>query len=223
MIVKICGITNLDDAMMALDAGADWIGLNLVAGPRKISLDTVRSILRGLPDPNQVVALIMLDESSDQTDAFNTLRLSGVRRVQLYGHTSQEQIATLHEDGFETICVHSISGAECVAELNEWLSTYSVKKPEFLLLDASDPYQLGGTGRLANWEAIVQAHSAGATEHWPPVILAGGLTPDNVAEAIQTVHLAGVDVSSGVESSPGKKDRAKVFAFVHAAKTATTR
>ena len=238
MIVKICGITNADDARLAFDAGADWIGLNLVAGPRKIELDTARAVLADLPDASCIVALLRIEDiayaparSADAKSAGNRsipsrpnhglikgLLALGLRRLQLYGTATRQALAYLHQRGIEAIQVHHVGNSAALDELETSLAELEGLRPDYVLLDAADWGRLGGTGQRANWDAIAQARRDGRTDSWPPFLLAGGLTPDNVADAICAIGPVGVDVSSGVESSPGRKDAAKVRAFVTAAK-----
>ncbi len=101
-------------------------------------------------------------------------------------------------------------------ELGVLLIACGEHKPDHVLLDAGIPDQLGGTGRRLDWERLAKERSAGRFNDWPAVILAGGLTPANVAEAIRLTNPAGVDVSSGVETNPGRKDHAKVERFIQA-------
>lgn len=217
MLVKICGITNVEDAQMALSAGADWIGLNLVAGPRRIDLATAEVILRKLDDPARAVALLPLDTEGADRPTLSVLRARGVRRLQLYGDVSPESIARLDSAGFDCIVVLHVNDDAAIDSIDELLAAYGDHHPSHLLFDAGSPEQLGGTGQRADWELIARARDVGRCDHWPPLILAGGLNPANISSAVQLVRPAGVDVSSGVESSPGQKDREKVKRFILAA------
>jgi phosphoribosylanthranilate isomerase len=214
MIVKICGITTLEDARCAIDAGADRIGLNLVSGPRRIELSTALTILAALPDASRVVALTKLEGVDDPT--LNILADHGVRRLQPYGPVTPEAIAALQDRGLETIFVHPVVDEPAFAGLDGFLAACTDARPNYVLFDAAVEGQHGGTGRRANWEAMAHARARGRYAHWPPVILAGGLTPDNVAEAVRLVAPVGVDVSSGVESAPGRKDPRKIGSFLTA-------
>jgi phosphoribosylanthranilate isomerase len=213
MIVKICGITTLEDARFALHAGADWIGLNLVSGPRRIELSTALAILAALPDASRAVALTRLQGVDDPT--VNILADHAVRRLQPYGQVTPEAIAALQGRGLETILVHTVVDEPSFAGLDGFLAACTDARPNYVLFDAAAEGQHGGTGRRANWEATARARARGRYAHWPPVILAGGLTPDNVAEAIRLVAPVGVDVSSGVEATPGRKDPRKVEEFIN--------
>jgi len=241
MIVKICGITTLVDARMALDAGADWIGLNLVSGPRRLELPSVLTILNGLSDRSSVVGLVALHDGVPEDSIAAALRDHGVRRLQLYGQVTPQALDSLQLAGFETIFVQPVVDEHSLEALEAFLAMCGEGRPEYVLLDSAvetsylgptraDPSlhrsramelkgvgpAAGGTGRQANWNAIEKARSHGRFAHWPPIILAGGLTPDNVAEAISRITPTGVDVSSGVESAPGRKDQRKIGAFLTA-------
>ena len=216
MLVKICGITNLDDARFALDAGADWIGLNLVAGPRRIELPMAQRILSGLDDASRAVVLVRMEKDRIDNALVAALRDEGVQRVQLYGEVTPSAVSQLARAGLASILVHHAAGDASVVSLSELLESFSAVKPSHLLVDAQTLNALGGTGQKADWAALVRARAQGLDAKWPPLILAGGLTPMNVRDGIETVRPIGVDVSSGVELKPGRKDPAKVNAFLTA-------
>ncbi len=215
-IIKICGCTDVDDARFALQNGADWIGLNLVGGPRKIRLADALSILDGLDDPSRGGVLLFVEDETSFDKVSEKLKLNGVRRLQLYGNVTPGIIQRAGQQGFETIKVQAIVNEDSIPVVDEFLSDCGAAGPTYLLLDASSETQLGGTGRRANWPVIENAQQQGQLVDWPPQILAGGLNAENVAEALRRVRPAGVDVSSGVESSPGRKDPGKVSAFIEA-------
>lgn len=225
MIVKICGITTISDALAALEDGADWIGLNLVAGPRRIPLSTVEKIVTQLPDPAGVVALVSAG-AADLPSTLDRLRTLGVRRLQLYPSGDKINPSPAmptrfpaKQPGFEVIAVQPVAADATVPQLDTAIRQIE-SDVSHVLFDAASASKLGGTGRRANWSLLAQAHAAGRFSTWPSVLLAGGLNPDNVAEAIQLVHPAGVDVSSGVEASVGRKDRTRMRDFVSRAKSA---
>ncbi len=255
MIVKICGITTVEDARYALGCGADWIGLNLVAGPRRIEISAAVSIAAQLPDPSRAVALtafpgatpynppLRRGEANSLPADLETLRRAGVLRLQVYGAVTAEVLGDLNGRGFETILVHPLADEASFDALENFLARCGDRRPDYVLFDAPSfepqaeargssaesqalrsPREsgtispLGGTGRRANWMALADAYTAGRYAAWPPILLAGGLTPHNVGEAIRVTHPVGVDVSSGVEMSPGRKDPEKVTAFVRAAR-----
>lgn len=219
MIIKICGITNAEDARHALAAGADWIGLNLLVGPRRIQLEDADRILGGLPEPDRAVALIAAAEDGARRATLDRLHRRGVRRVQLYGSVTAAVLQQTGSSGFEIIVVQRLGDAASIEEATTFFRQ-SVPRPDYLLIDAADAKRLGGTGKTADWALLGEARAQGRMSDWPPLLLAGGLTPDNVAEAIRAVSPDGVDVSSGVEASLGRKDATLVEKFVSEARSA---
>ncbi len=218
MLIKICGITNVDDAKFALEAGADWIGLNLVGGPRRIDLAALAGITSKLDDVSRVVVLVGLSGNTVKPSLLSDMQRHGITRLQLYGEASAATFEQLAQGGFASILAQSVSDVESLDELGALLTACDEHKPDYILLDAGTPDQLGGTGRRLDWQRLGKERSAGRFNDWPPILLAGGLTPANVAEAIRLTKSAGVDVSSGVEARPGHKDHAKVEGFVQAAR-----
>lgn len=203
--VKICGITRPEDALVAAEAGADAIGLVFAPSPRRVTLEQAALILRVLPPLVTPVALFV-DEAPEQIEFH--CRTLGIRTVQLHGDEPPEVAHRL-----EGLCLIKAFRIETVADLAA-LKGYPA---EAYLLDSRVAGQRGGTGVAFDWTL---AERAG---HYGKIILAGGLTPDNVAEAVRRVRPYAVDTSSGVESEPGKKDPAKVRDFVDAAKSALNR
>ena len=222
MLVKICGITNLDDARAALRAGADWIGLNLVGGPRRIDLALATEILSNLDEPSRCVVLVDCDQQAEPAMLLTTLKDHGVYRLQLYGIVTPVTVERFARDGFESIVVGRVGEVAHLAPIEALLAGCHTTRPSHLLLDGYAAGALGGTGIRANWETIARVREAGRFDAWPPVLLAGGLCPENVADAVMKVGPVGVDVSSGVEAAPGRKDGAKVEAFIAAARSAAT-
>ena len=219
MIVKVCGITGLDDARMCLDAGADWIGLNLVTGPRRINLVTAVAIVEALDDPRRAVGLLRLAGPRIPRGAMR-LCAAGVRRFQLYGRLTSESLARLKKTDLEVIAVLAIRSEEDLRDACGQVAGWRTNRPAFALLDSKVKGKLGGTGVPGNWEAIAGAQAAGSLRDLPPLLLAGGLTAENVGAAIGRIRPAGVDVCSGVESVPGRKDSEKVRAFIVAVRAA---
>ena len=199
--VKICGITELEDARHAIRCGADALGFVFFAqSPRCISPERAAEIIRQLPPFVANVGLFVNEDPVRVREIAETCRLAA---VQLHGDESAEACA-------------AVSGRKVVKALRvrdeKSLAGAGVYEVSALLLDAWVPGRFGGTGTVFNWQlAAEMARSR-------PVILAGGLNPANVAEAVRAVRPYAVDVSSGVEISPGKKDRQKVAAFIAAAK-----
>ncbi len=217
MIVKICGITTAADASEARDAGADLLGLNLVAGPRQITLDTARDIVAGLDDPGCVVALLRAEDDTAWHSAAEALAQSGAGYVQLYGSVDAQVMETVRGLGFRVIWVYHVPADGDLRELPSQLAALGPVPPDYLLLDASDPTRLGGTGLTLDGLALA-ASLRDCPVALPPILLAGGLTPDNVSLAIAQVSPQGVDVSSGVEASEGKKAPEKIRAFIGVAR-----
>ncbi len=216
MLVKICGITSAEDARMALDAGADWIGLNLVGGPRRMDMESAEQIVRRVDDPSRVVTLIYLDQGRLPENDLRHLRELGIRRFQLYGEPVAPALAQLKDTACETIIVQPVRDESSLERLDERLADCAAHRPDWVLFDAAVDGQLGGTGQRANWNVIERARSAGRFGDWPDFLIAGGLTPGNIRSAIQKVTPCGIDVSSGVERAPGRKDIEKIRALVRA-------
>lgn len=216
--VKICGLTQSDDARAAVEAGADAIGLNFVGGPRRIDASRAEQILRVLPSPVIPVALVDLASGRLQVPTPEWLLHSGIRHLQVYGTPPPEVIAPWVEQGFTMFAVLRVRDAAiCTPDENAL-----VMASQGVVLDAYRPDQLGGTGHAFCWDWLTAAREAGRLEDWPPILLAGGLTPENVAEAVRRVRPSFVDVASGVEidGRPGRKDPDKMRRFILAARSA---
>lgn len=202
--VKICGVTNRADAECVARCGADAIGLNFFAGsPRFLSAAQADEIATNLPPFIEPIALFV-KESMDNI-LHQAAQFSWLKTIQWHG----DQLPELPETPLRFIVAASIGDAQDVARVQRYLDA-SRRLPAALLLDARVPGKYGGTGQTAPW------HLLRGVKWSVPVILAGGLTPDNVAEAIQIVEPFGVDVAGGVEASPGRKDADKVRRFVNA-------
>jgi phosphoribosylanthranilate isomerase len=198
--IKICGITNLEDALIAVGAGADALGFVFAAGsPRRVTPDTAARIAGRLP-PFVARVGVFVNESAEKVR--ETAALCGLDTLQFHGC---ETPAFCRE--FAPLKVCKAFRVESAASL-ESLPDYPV---DAWLLDSFVPGQAGGTGAVFNWDL-----AAAAQRHGRPLVLAGGLTPGNVAQAIEQVRPYAVDVSSGVEAAPGRKDPARVIAFCEA-------
>ena len=195
--VKICGITRVEDAEAAARFGADMIGLNFWPGtPRCVALDQAREIADAVRGQVTVVALFV-DAPRDEVMA--TAEAVGTETVQLHGAESAEFATSL--DGLRVIKAFHVTGPGDIERLKDF--------PAFAyLLDARVPGLPGGTGRTINWDLARAAARHGR------ILLAGGLTPANVADAITRARPWGVDAASGVETAPGVKDGDKVRQFV---------
>jgi phosphoribosylanthranilate isomerase len=198
---KICGITSWRDAVAAIDAGADAIGINLVPGSsRFVNLAAAVSWIEKANREITTVAVTM-NPTPEQAD----ILLAGTLfdGIQLHGLETPDFCAILRR--FRKPIIKAVSAQADLRQADE----YPV---EAILLDSSAGNKLGGTGRVFAWEEKVGLVLA------KPLILSGGLTPDNVERAISLLHPFAVDVASGVESAPGQKDLVKVRAFVAAAR-----
>lgn len=234
MWVKICGITRIDDALAALDAGADAIGLNFVSGPRRIEVDVAERIIAAVGRPERIVALVryeavngvraetQLHEESLFLAQINRLIDLGVGSVQIYADAPQAMWAALRRRDMFTLLPFPVEGPQFAAALRSKLMEVGAVNVSAVLLDSAAGGRLGGSGRICDWEAIAEVRRMGALDGLPPVMLAGGLTPDNVAAAVRTVRPSGVDVSSGVEQAPGIKDHERVRSFIQAARQAAS-
>jgi len=200
--VKICGLTNVDDALRCIEAGADAIGLNFwPASPRCVDARMARAIVEAGGDHVQMVG-VFVDFSLAQIREI--LLKTGIAWAQLHGTEPPETLAALLPHAYKAISVKDGSAIELARSY----------PGEQILLDASVPGMPGGTGRTFDWAIAAEVQKE------RKLTLAGGLTPDNVAEAVATVKPFRVDVASGVESTPGRKDPDLVKRFIDAAKGA---
>jgi phosphoribosylanthranilate isomerase len=201
--VKICGVTNVADGLAAAAAGADMIGLNFYEqSPRQISLATAAEISHALPPLVLRVGVFVNPAEALVMRAISECNLS---LLQFHGDETSEFCTQF---GLMSLKAFRIQDASSLAALENY-------RTDAFLLDAHSKSGLGGTGEKFNWQLAVEAQKFGK-----PIFLAGGLTPENVADAVKKVRPFAVDVSSGVESAPGKKDAAKVKAFIAAARAA---
>lgn len=218
MIVKICGITNLEDATAAAEAGADLLGFILYAkSPRYIEPDAVGAVITALrrqltPDalhPRTVG--VFVNTPAEQVQAI--LDQTGLDYAQLHGDESPGDLARLGGRGFKALRPTALDAA--LAQAADYAPLPHAEAPQ-LLVDAFSAQAYGGTGWRADWET-----AAALAARYPRLLLAGGLDPDTVPLALAAVRPWGVDVSSGVEAAPGRKDHAKVRAFIRAVRQAT--
>jgi phosphoribosylanthranilate isomerase len=200
--VKICGITNVDDALAASDLGVDALGFVFYReSPRHVSPDQAREIIRRLP-PFITTVGVFVDMSPGEVEGI--MRHASLDVAQLHGHELPEA-CVLGRRVIKAIRVKELSDLEP-------LQHYRVSA---FLLDNYTQESFGGTGQTFNWDIALDAKQFGK------IILAGGLNPDNVAKAVRWVRPYGVDVSSGVEERKGKKDQTKMRLFVEKAKGAS--
>ena len=198
--VKICGNITLKDTMAAVEAGADAVGFVFYAkSPRAVSPKSVAAIVSHLP-PFVTPVGVFVNEKPDVVR--QVMSDCGIHLAQLHGDESPQYCAELKQPAIKAIRVRN----------HEDLSILPSYRVEAILLDTYVEDAIGGTGTTFEWNLAIEAKA------WGSIILAGGLTPDNVVEAISRVRPYGVDVSSGVESSPGVKDPAKVRALIQSVK-----
>jgi phosphoribosylanthranilate isomerase len=195
--VKICGVTNLADAQAAVEAGADALGFIFYEkSPRSMTIPAVAKISKQLP-PSVLRVGVFVNAAEKLVSC--AIAECGLGLLQFHGDEPPEFCMRF---GLMSMKAFRIRDAESLKELPKYPT-------EAWLLDAYSAENLGGTGEKFNWDLAVEAQKFGK-----PVFLAGGLTPENVAAAVRKVQPFGVDVSSGVESSLGKKDHARVRAFI---------
>jgi phosphoribosylanthranilate isomerase len=200
-VVKICGITNAPDALAAAASGADALGLMFYEGsPRHITVKAAAEIARQLP-PFVIKVGVFVNAPEDAV--LRAIGECGLNILQFHGDETPEYCGLFP---VMTIKAFRVRDRESLKALADY-------QTDAFLLDAHTLGKLGGTGATFNWDLAIEARKLGR-----PIFLAGGLTPENVAEAVRRVQPYAVDVSSGVEFSPGKKDHQKVAAFIKAAK-----
>jgi phosphoribosylanthranilate isomerase len=201
--VKICGITNIDDAMAAVEFGADALGFVFFQGsPRYISPDDAAGIIRKLPSFAMTIG-VFVNEKPSQIE--KTIASTGIDVIQLHGDEPPEMCAFSRRI-IKAIRVKSLASLDPLVHYQDKVSAF--------LLDTFSPGSFGGTGQKFNWDIATYAKQFGRT------ILSGGLTPDNIVEAVKQVGPYGVDVSSGVELKKGEKDHLKMRLFIERAKAA---
>jgi phosphoribosylanthranilate isomerase len=198
--IKICGITNKEDALAAAHLGADALGFVFAPSPRKISAESAREIIKVLPPFVKTVG-VFVDEDPERVSS--VAARCGLDILQLHGSESVEYCSSFDSRVIKAVRLQSRD------ELKN-LSKYA-NVVDALLLDTYVPNKLGGTGIPFDWKLAVEAGRYGR------IILAGGLNPENVAAAISMVKPYAVDASSGLEKSPGVKDHEKMTQFMREA------
>jgi phosphoribosylanthranilate isomerase len=199
MFVKICGITNEDDALFAVAMGADAVGFVFAPSTRQIAPQQVYDITRRLP-PEILTVGVFRDEAPSRV--IDIVNRAGVRAAQMHGHESPADVQLVAAQ-VRWVIKGFAAGSPDARRADEFGT-------DMILVDATTP----GSGTMFDWSLAAEVPDG------PKLILAGGLTPDNVAAAVHQVQPWGVDVSTGVEKSPGKKDALKVKAFIERARQA---
>ncbi|WP_233842372.1 phosphoribosylanthranilate isomerase [Dyella sp. 2HG41-7] len=201
--IKSCGMTRVEDALLAAEFGADAIGVVLTArSKRKVSLSQARAIIEAMPPFVTTVALCMDDEANFVQEIIDTVRPS---MLQFHGDESDEWCAQFGQPYLKAIAMGE--GAAALYQLRDHPHAAG------LLLDGHGLGEAGGSGKSFDWSLMPR-------DLKQPLILAGGLTPDNVATAIRAAQPWAVDVASGIESAPGIKDPIKLRAFIEAVRNA---
>lgn len=199
MFVKICGITSEDDALLAVALGADALGFVFAPSPRQVTASRVYDITRRLP-PEILTVGVFRDELPDRV--IDITQRAGLKAAQLHGRETRNQVEQVNK--YVHWVIKSVEAGSLAAMNADNLGT------DMVLVDASEP----GSGKLFDWSLLADMPEV------PRLMLAGGLNPENVGLAIETVRPWGVDVSSGVEVEPGRKDPIKLRAFIKNAKDA---
>jgi phosphoribosylanthranilate isomerase len=213
-LIKICGITNRADALCAAAAGAEAIGFVFAASPRRVTPEEVGKIVPHLPSHITTVGLFV---NAGREEILEAVARSGVKSVQLHGEEAPELLEQLAEElpqaAEAAFCWPRLIRAFRLRDTGDLAQLRDYSRANAFLIDAWVEGKAGGTGKSADWNLARAAKNYGH-----PVILAGGLGPENVAAALASVRPYGVDVSSGVEISPGKKDPEKIKTFVQKVK-----
>lgn len=199
--IKVCGIKTVDDALAAMEAGADMLGFNFYPkSPRYLEVGTCRDIMSVMRKYGHITYVgVFVNASTQEVRA--TMETCGLNLAQLHGDETSEMVQSLYGKAFKAF-----------RGIPQNINGFVREAAPALLVDASVKGAYGGTGVTADWR-----RAAELAKHYP-LLLAGGLTPENVAGAVRQVRPWGVDVASGVESTPGVKDAGKMKAFVKAVK-----
>jgi phosphoribosylanthranilate isomerase len=210
MVVKICGITTLEDALTALAAGAGWLGFNFYShSPRYLSPEACRSLVEVIRPLYPEATLVGVFVNAPADEVWRILDECRLDLAQLSGDEPPEVLRHLGQRAFKAYRPRSQD------EMEAFFLTYPLRAdPPACLVDAAKPGVYGGSGQVADWSIAAWAAQRA------PILLAGGLTPENVAMAIDQVRPWGVDVASGVETAPGCKDKARLEAFLRQARDA---
>jgi phosphoribosylanthranilate isomerase len=202
VFTKVCGITNPGDAREAADAGADAIGMIFAESPREVNVEEARRISVALPDGVLKVGVFVDAESEE---VLQTAREVGLDLAQLHGDETPETVAAIRGAGLPVMKALRVRNAEALAEIQSYGA-------DLIMLDAWSARVRGGTGETFDWGLAKSVKGRGN------IVVSGGLTPENVREAIEFFEPYGVDASSSLEEKPGKKSGERVRRFVRAAR-----
>ncbi|MGI9050937.1 MAG: phosphoribosylanthranilate isomerase [Rubrobacteraceae bacterium] len=201
-MIKVCGITNPEDARLAASAGADAIGLIFAESPRRVSVDEASRIAADLPDGVLKVGVFV---NSEPEEVLRVARKAGLDYAQLHGDEGPEDVTDLRTGGLKIIKAVRVRDAGSLEAMEEY-------EADLYLLDAYSEKARGGTGERFDWAVTKSLRGHGN------IVVSGGLTPENVREAIEFFEPYGVDASSSLEEAPGKKNGERVRRFISAAK-----
>jgi phosphoribosylanthranilate isomerase len=202
VFTKVCGITNPGDAREAADAGADAIGLIFAESPREVNVEEARRISVALPDGVLKVGVFV---DAEPEEVLETAREVGLDLAQLHGDETPETVAAIRGAGLPVMKALRVRNAEALAEIQSYGA-------DLIMLDAWSARARGGTGETFDWGLAKSVKGRGN------IVVSGGLTPENVREAIEFFEPYGVDASSSLEEKPGKKSGERLRRFVRAAK-----
>ena len=204
--IKICGLTTPQDAAAAIESGADALGFNFFPGSKRyVRMETAGDWIVALPGNVEKVGILVNPSWEEAKAAAGT---AGITALQLHGAETPQFCRRLMEEGIRFEKALPVTDADSVTNVPDFFTST-------LLLDSGGTGEFGGSGQTFAWEIARDFVQANASFR---VVLAGGLTPENVAEAVAMVRPFGVDVTSGVESSPGRKDHRRLRAFIAAAR-----
>ena len=202
VFTKVCGITNPGDARVAADAGADAIGMIFAESSRRVDLDKARKVAIALPDDVLKVGVFV---NAGAAEVLEVAREVGLHLAQLHGDETPEMVAAIRGAGLPVIKALRVRNAGALAEIERY-------EADLFLLDAWSAKALGGTGERFDWELAKSLKGRGN------IVVSGGLTPENVRDAIEFFEPYGVDASSSLEEAPGRKNDERVRRFVSAAR-----
>ena len=202
VFTKVCGITNPGDAREAADAGADAIGMIFAESPREVNVEEARRISVALPDGVLKVGVFV---DAEPEEVLETAREVGLDLAQLHGDETPEMVAAIRGAGLPVMKALRVRNAEALAEIQSYGA-------DLIMLDAWSARSRGGTGETFDWGLAKSVKGRGN------IVVSGGLTPENVREAIEFFEPYGVDASSSLEEKPGKKSGERLRRFVRAAK-----
>ncbi|MGH9532018.1 MAG: phosphoribosylanthranilate isomerase [Terriglobales bacterium] len=220
--VKICGTTSIEDALVAVEAGADALGFVFAKSPRRVTPQAARTIIAELPATVERVG-VFVNETAERIQ--DIARDAGLTGAQLHGDETAGQLGDIRSRLSRVGSAARILLAWRLAEFPP-VEGFGLdlpagdERPDCLLLDSQSPISRGGTSTRFDWKSWGSFLDGRLRRALPPLIVAGGLNPENVTEAIHLLHPWGVDVVSGVEREPGKKDPGKVRAFLAAVREA---